>query len=385
MNWPLNINNFTFSDRLKIASFVLNPSNRWTQGEQVKLFEEKMARYVGSKYAVYVSSGSTANTLLAEYQKSISGDKNIVVLPSTTWQTSCSPWIKAGFEPKFIDVDMADFSMNTLALEKFIIKNKNKIACVFPTSLIGFSPKMDEYQRLAEEYKVDIKFDNCENTFGKYKNKNVSSFFTSTTSTYFGHQIQSIEGGFIFTNSQKEYEYYLINRNHGMVRSLTAYDIDTSEYENKSVDSLFDFYSLGNNFRNTDLNAFIGMLDFKRIEEYEKSRKDLYFYFKNKLDLTKFYLPSESLDAEDVPFCLPIISQDSQKTKALKVCKDLGIEHRPIISGFLGYQRCYKEFFDSHEEYQNSIFLHHNGFYVGLFHNLSKTKIDKLVSNLNNI
>ena len=155
-----------------------------------------------------------------------------------------------------------------------------------------------------------------------------------------------------------------------MVRSLTAYDIDTSEYENKSVDSLFDFYSLGNNFRNTDLNAFVGMLDFKRIEEYEKSRKDLYFYFKNKLDLTKFYLPSESLDAEDVPFCLPIISQDSQKT---------------IISGFLGYQRCYKEFFDSHEEYQNSIFLHHNGFYVGLFHNLSKIKIDKLVSNLNNI
>jgi CDP-6-deoxy-D-xylo-4-hexulose-3-dehydrase len=385
MNWPLNVNNFSFLDRLKICKFILNPANRWTQGGKVKEFESKMADYVGCKYAVYVSSGSTANTLLAEYQKSISGNKNIVVLPSTTWQTSCSPWIKAGFQPKFIDVNMADFSMNTVALEKFIIKNKNKIACVFPTSLIGFTPKMDEYQRLTEEYKVDIKFDNCENTFGKYKNRNVSSFFTSTTSTYFGHQIQSIEGGFIFTNCKKEHEYYLINRNHGMVRSLTPYGIDTSGYENKSVDSLFDFYSLGNNFRNTDLNAFMGMLDFKRIEKYEKSRKDLYFYFKNKLDLTKFYLPTESLDAEDVPFCFPIISQDQKKSLALKVCKDLGIEYRPIISGFLGYQSCYKKFFSSHEEYQNSILLHNNGFYVGLFNSLSKSNIDKLITKLNNI
>jgi CDP-6-deoxy-D-xylo-4-hexulose-3-dehydrase len=385
MNWPLNVNNFTFLDRLKISKFILNPANRWTQGNKVKEFESKMAAYVGCKYAVFVSSGSTANTLLADYQKSIAGDKNIVILPSTTWQTSCSPWIKAGFTPKFVDVDLVDFSMDLLKLEKCIIENKNKIACIFPTSLIGFTPKMDEYQRLANEYNININFDNCENTFGEYKEENVSSFFTSTTSTYFGHQIQSIEGGFIFTNSQEEYEYYLINRNHGMVRSLSAYGIDTSAYENKSVDSLFDFYTLGNNFRNTDFNAFVGMLDFKRVDNYKKSRKELYNHFKDKLNLTKFYLPSDSIDAEDFPFCLPIISQDNQKNRVLKICKNLGIEHRPIISGYLGYQTCYQQYFESEENYPNSTYLHHNGLYVGLFNKLSKSKIDKLVSKLNNI
>jgi CDP-4-dehydro-6-deoxyglucose reductase, E1 len=385
MNWPLNINNFTFLDRLKISKFVLDPRNRWTQGDKVKEFESKMAEYVGCNYAVFVSSGSTANTLLADYQKSIAGDKDIVVLPSTTWQTSCSPWIKAGFKPKFIDVNLLDFSMDRHELDKFLSKNSNKVACVFPTSLIGFTPKMDDYKWFAKQYKVNINFDNCENTFGTYNGQNVSSFFTSTTSTYFGHQIQSIEGGFIFTNSKQEYEYFLINRNHGMVRSLDAYGIDATLYQNNKVDGLFDFYSLGNNFRNSDLNAFVGMLDFKRVQLYKKSRKKLYEVFKNKLDLSKFYLPNESKHSLDIPFCLPIISKEGKKEESLKICQELGIEYRPIISGYLGYQTCYKEFFDSEDNYQNSINLHENGFYVGLFHKLSESKIEKLVDRLNNI
>jgi dTDP-4-amino-4,6-dideoxygalactose transaminase len=87
----------------------------------------------------------------------------------------------------------------------------------------------------------------------------------------------------------------------------------------------------------------------------------------------------------DIPFCLPIISKEGKKEEALKICQELGIEHRPIISGYLGYQTCYKQFFDSEDNYKNSIYLHKNGFYVGLFHKLSESKIEKFVSRLNNI
>jgi CDP-6-deoxy-D-xylo-4-hexulose-3-dehydrase len=385
MKWPLNINNFSIADRLKIASFILNPSNRWTQGDKVKLFEEKMAEYIGCKYAVFVSSGSAANTLLAEYQKSIAFGKDIVVLPSTTWQTSCSPWIKAGFKPKFIDVSLLDFSIDIDKLVDFTQSFKSRIACVFPTSLIGFTPRMSFYKNYNKNYHIKVCFDNCENTFGTFNGRNVSSYFSSTTSTYFGHQIQSIEGGFIFTNSEDEYEFYLINRNHGMVRSLAPYGLETSAFENNKVDKLFDFYSLGSNHRNTDLNALIGSLDFKRVGKYKKSRKDLYSFFKDKINLNKFYLPDQAPKAEDVPFCLPIISKEGKKDKALQVCKDLGIEHRPIISGYLGYQTCYEQYFESDEDYPNSIYLHNNGLYVGLFHKLSKRKVEKLASTLNNI
>jgi CDP-6-deoxy-D-xylo-4-hexulose-3-dehydrase len=386
MNWPLNKNNFTFIDKLKICNFILNSKNRWTQDIQVKEFEKKMAQYIGSKYAVFVANGSVANNLIVQYIKSISKNKKIVVLPSTTWQTSCSPWIKAGFTPHFIDISLQDFSIDKDKLVDFISKNKNKIACVFPTSLIGFTPNIEFYQKLEETYKIKVAFDNCENTFGLFRNKNISSFFTSSTSTYFGHQIQSIEGGFVFTNSEEEYKFYLMSRNHGMVRSLKAYGINTKEFENSKVDGLFDFYLLGDNYRNSDLNAFIGQLDFKRADIYTQSRKDLYTLFRNSIDPNKYYLPIDRLNCSDVPFCIPIILKNKKLVKkALQICKDCGIEYRPIISGYLGYQTCYQEFFKKEGDYYNSIYLHNNGFYIGLYHGIKKSSIIKLVKLLNEI
>jgi len=388
MNWPLNKNNFTFLDRLKISNFVLRSKNRWTQDTQVKKFEEKMAKYVGCKYAVFVGNGSLANNLIAQYIKTQCGNKNIVVFPSTTWQTSCSPWIKIGFTPHFIDVSLEDFSIDKKKLESFVAKNKNKIACIFPTSLIGFTPDMQFYKNLEKKYKVRIAFDNCENTFGVFNNKNISSFFTSSTSTYFGHQIQSIEGGFVFTNSEDEYKFYLMARNHGMVRSLKTYGLDTKKIENLKVDSLFDFYLLGDNYRNSDLNAFIGQLDFNRINIYTESRKNLFKLFYENLDKNKFFLPEEREKCQDIPFCIPVIVKNKNKeiyNKALEICKKLGIEYRPIISGYLGYQTCYQQYFKSSKEYSNSLHLHNYGFYIGLYHGIKEKNILKLIKLLNEI
>lgn len=388
MKWPLNINNFTFFDRVKIAKFILNRKNRWTQDIEVKKFEKQFAEYVGSKYAVFVSSGSTANNLIAQYYKSISGRKKIVVLPSTTWQTSCAPWIKNGFTPHFIDINLQDFSLDRDKLIDFVKKNHKKIACIFPTSLIGYVPNLEFYRNLAFNYGVNVVFDNCENTLGLFNSKNVSSFFTSSTSTYFGHQIQSIEGGFIFTNSEEEYEYFLINRNHGMVRSVKPYGLQTKHLENKSVDPLFDFYSFGDNYRNTDLNAFIGQLDFQRVEKYTQSRKLLYSIFKNNLNLDKYYLPEDRRFCFDIPFCLPIIVKNGKEDLIKKVkdfCTKNKIEYRPIISGFLGYQTCYKKYFKSDVDYPNSVYLHKYGIYVGLYHGIKEESIKQLAKSLNEI
>jgi len=389
--WPLNINNFTILDRIKIAIFILNFNNRWTQDNQVRNFEKKIANFIGCKYAVFVSSGSTANTLLAQYVKDVSNNfqqKNIIILPSTTWQTSCSPWIREGFQPHFIDISLENFCMDKNKLLQYVKKNYKKIACIFPTSLIGFSQDINFYKMIEKKYKIKVMLDNCENTLGDFNNKNLSSYFTSSTSTYFGHQLQSIEGGFIFTNSEKEYEYFLMNRNHGMTRSLKVYNRDNNKYINKKVDPLFDFYSLGNNFRNTDLNAFIGLLDFKRIKYYKQKRKELYKIYKENLDQDKFYLPSERNYQEDVPFCLPIIIKNNNIKifkKALDYCIKNNIEYRPIISGFLGYQTCYKKYFKYNKEYLNSIYLHNYGFYIGLHASIKENQILNLTKGLNNL
>ena len=378
--WPLNNASFTLFDRIKLCLFFLNKDNFWTQSKYVKKIEEEFAKFVGSKYAVFVSSGSTANTLLAMHLKDnyYSKTKNTVIFPSTTWTTSISPFIREGFKPQFIDINIQDFCLDLDATEKFLEKNHKKVAAILCVSLIGQVPDIEKLKYLEEKYKVKILLDNCENTLGLYKNKNISSYFTSTTSTYLGHQVQSVEGGFIFTNCEEEYEYFLMNRNHGMTRSLTVYDIDSSKYKNPEVNKLFDFYSLGNNFRNTDINAFIGLLDFSRIQSYCKKRNDIFKKIENIFKDQDLILPLILKHRTPVPFCFPFLSKDLNLIKRLmNFCKENHIETRPIISGNLLKQTCYKNYED-YRNFKNSEFLHTHGFYIGIYPKLSDKQINIL-------
>jgi len=414
---PLNVSHFSWLDRLKICSFFLNPKNRWTQDKYVKQYEKAWENYTGAKHVVLVSSGSTANTLIAQYTKDREDfSKKIVVFPATTWQTSVSPWVREGFTPHFIDINLVDFSIDLGKLEEYLSKNHKKVNTVFVTSLIGFTPNIPKLKKICFKYNVSLKLDNCENSFGDYvdldrtefidgekyfvfKPYHICSQFTSSTSTYFGHMtVTGAEGGLIFTNDDAEYEYYLMNRAHGMVRNLAPYNIDPrwiNLYRNKEVDPQFDFFSLGNNFRNTDIAAYIGLLDFKRIDKYINRRIELYKLFHFGLCPFRYYLPPlmggrrgvPFFQKKDVPFCLPVIASRCFKInvidKARKACEKLGVETRPIISGNLLRQTPYKKYGNS-EEFPNAEFLHQNGFYVGLYPNLKEKQIIRLTNELNN-
>lgn len=386
MNWPLNTSQFTLFDRLKLALFFLNGKNFWTQNKQVQLFEKEMAEYVGVKYAVFVSSGSTANTILAMMLKDDKKDnKKKIVFPSTTWTTSIAPFIREGFEPVFLDISSKDFSLDLNLLDKYLEKNHKEVKCIFITSLLGFVPDINKLAYLRQKYKVRIMMDNCENTLGFYNEDNVSSFFTSTTSTYFGHQIQSVEGGFLFTNNINEYEYFLLARNHGMTRSLPL-EL-RAKYMNHDVDSRFDFNILGNNFRNTDVHAKIGRLDLLRINKYINNRINKYEKFYSFMDKGKYYLPDFQQQICNVPFCLPIILKNPNLnliSKAKKFCDDNNIETRPIISGNLLRQTCYKTY-GNPNQFPNSEYLHKFGFYVGLHNKVTTKQIKFLTDFLNKL
>jgi CDP-6-deoxy-D-xylo-4-hexulose-3-dehydrase len=375
--WPLNNSSFTILDRIKICLFFLNFKNFWTQGKYVKKFEEVFAKFVGCKFAVFVANGSVANTLLAMFLKdNLKSKAKEIIFPSTTWTTSISPFIREGFTPKFIDISLDDCCLDLSLTEEYLKKNHKKVAAIFCVSLIGQVPDIKKLQYLEKKYNVRVFLDNCENTLGLYKNKNISSYFTSTTSTYFGHQLQSVEGGFVFTNSKEEYNYFLMARNHGMTRSLSVYNIDNSLYKNPDVNPLFDFNMVGNNFRNTDVHAFIGLLDFSRVDGYIKKRHKIYNQIVELLGKDNLILPKEFLERTAVPFCFPILSKDKNFIdKVLFFCREKGVETRPIISGNLLRQTCYKKYGD-YKKFKNSEFLHQNGFYIGIFPSLKDSVIN---------
>ena len=391
-NWFLNDSNFTWKDRLKICKFFLDPSQRWTQDKYVLEYEEKWKEYTGAKYALMVSSGSTANTLIAQYAEHSKPDRDIVVFPSVTWQTSVSPWINAGFEPKFIDINLDDFSIDIKKLAEYLKTNSKKVNTVFVTSLIGMTPDVPALKKLCDSYGVDLKLDNCENSFGAYfdedtKNWNhICSELTSSTSTYFGHQTTTgSEGGMVFTNNEEEFVYYILARSHGLTRELKKYNL-SKDYQkslsNRLVDPLFDFNVLGNNYRSTNIAAFMGLLDFNRVYDYIIDRYQLYSVYQDNLDDTKYLLPKSKNN--NVAFCLPVISKKRKIKLIKKYLQEEKIEYRPIISGTLLRHTCYKKY-DNYKKFKNAEYLHKNGLYVGLHTGVKEDEILKLVDFLNNI
>lgn len=406
-NWPLSDSNFTLLDRLKICKFFLDPKRQWTAGEEIRKYQKSWIDITKSQYVVMTSSGSTANTLIAQYVKDHT-KKRLVIVPTLGWMTTYSPWIREGFELLFIDVSKKDLSMDLNKLEKVLKSRATEVACIFVVSILGFTPDMERLQEISKKYNVEIKMDNCESSNSKWREQNINTFFTSSTSLYFSHiHSTGTEGGLIFTNNKQEFIYYLLAANHGMVRGLEPYYIKNKEnlganeldaydifskYNQELSDSRFDFYQLGNNLRSTDICAFIGGLDLARMDEYNNKRLRLYSTYIWNIDETKYHTITSGWDGNErfIPFAIPIIikSKKSEKARrfkqAIEVCKKLGIEHRLLVSGNVLRQTAFKQYGKA-KDFKVAEDLHNYAFYVGLNPKVKNSQVLQLVNELNNL
>ena len=421
--WPLAKNNFSIWDRLKICGFFLNPNNRWTNGPRVIDYENALAKYVGCRYAVFVSSGSSANALIAQYTKDKlvkSGEwpwRNRVICNALTWQTNVSVWLREGFEPIFIDVNLNDFCLDYDKLEEVLKTQNESIACVFPTAVLGYTPNIELLKQLAARHNVKLALDCCENLFGSYsrhegvtfdggidyKTFNICSEITSSTSMFIAHQISTgQEGGAIFTNDKDEYKYYLMARAHGLYRNLLPYtnglavndecsrnwlhyETEVQPLQNKLVNPQFDFQVLSSNYRSSDIVAYMGLLDFRRVHKYKQYREDLYEIWRANLDGDRYYLPSPRSNVKDCVFCLMLICKDVQLLQRVTdYLIDNGIEYRPIISGTILRHKCYKSY-GNYNDYPNSEYLTKNGLYIGANMNIKPKRLTKLAADLNQL
>jgi CDP-6-deoxy-D-xylo-4-hexulose-3-dehydrase len=160
---------------------------------------------------------------------------------------------------------------------------------------------------------------------------------------------------------------------------------EKEKYENKNVNPQFDFYLLGNNFRNSDIHAFIGLQDFKRIEKSTNKRIKLFNYFKSNVNSNIVHLPIETKNSTDVAFSIPLVFKNIEHKKTmLDFCKNSNIETRPIISGNLLKQTCYSHF-DDYTKFENSEYVDIHGFYVGLYSKLKFEKVKLLVKEINKL
>lgn len=386
-SYPLLENAFTTEDIFKGIEVIL--SKKITMSEITREFEYEFSRYIGSKYALMVNSGSSANLLAAfaltnpkKKNQLKRGDKFLI--PAICWSTSLWPFIQAGLRPLFLDVNANNFCLDEQKINNNILK---KIRLIVTIHVLGNSSNIDLISKLSRMHNIFLVEDTCESLGSRYNQKYLGTFGDfGTYSFYYSHQITSGEGGMIVCNDKSDYELLHTLRAHGWDRGL----------KNK-LNNTFNFINSGFNLRPLDITAAIGLNQFKRLKKMMLSRKNNRDTIINKIKNHKkfknqfeFFEPTKNL--EPSWFGLPLLINKNYKSKKnffLQYLDSKNIENRPIISGNFLNQPAIK-LFDLQKKNIKNLFpvaqdIDERGFFIGLpTKKISNSKLDYLVNSLLN-
>ena len=375
MNWPLQENFLDKVTKTHLVNFIKN-NTRFTQFKKVKEFENKFSKWNGSKYSIFVNSGSSANLLIVQCAKEMynwkHGDE--VIVPAVTWPTTITPVIQSGLKPTFVDVNLNDFSYDYKKLKSSITK---KTKAIFVAHLVGFPANILKIKEIIKNKKIIILEDCCESQGAKIKNRKVGNFgLGGSFSFYWGHHMSTIEGGMITTNNEKFYNLCLLKRSHGLARELPEKEQKLYKKKYPKKNFKFLFLSDGFNLRSTEINAFLGILMLKKIDSWIKIRNRNYLMFTEILKKYNEILSSPFKNSMS-SFVLPFLMKNKKSKVRLEALLDKnGIESRPFIAGNLLKQPFLSKY--KNKDLQSSDFIENNCFYIGNNQFVQKNRLIKL-------
>jgi len=234
-------------EEIKAVTEVMK-SGMLAQGPKVAEFEEKFAKFIGVKYAVATSSGTTAlEVALRAYGI---GEADEVITTPFTFIASANAILYVGAKPVFVDIDEATFDIDPDSIEKAITK---KTKAILPVHLYGSAANMTKIMQIAKKHKLAVIEDACQSHGSEWKGSKSGSFGTGAFSLYPTKNMTTGEGGMITTNSKEVYEKCLLLRAHG---SKIKYYHDI----------------LGYNYRMTDLEGAIGIEQLKKLPKFNAAR-----------------------------------------------------------------------------------------------------------------
>ena len=361
----------------------LKTNPRLTKSTVTTEFEEKWSEWNGSKYSVFVNSGSSAN--LAIFYGLILSKKlknNKIVFPCLSWVTTISPAIQLGLQPILCDTDRKTFGLDLNHFEQ-ICKRENP-AAVMLVHALGFPNDMDQIKSICEKYGVILLEDSCESVGTSINGKKTGTFgLASSFSTYYGHHFSTIEGGFVCTDDYDFYNLIKSIRSHGWSRDLDKNE-QNSLKQKYSVDdfrNLYTFYYPGFNIRSTDFQAFIGLNQLKRLDSFCILRNNnLIIYdklIKNnfwKIDISQFDFVSNFAYPIIHPKCNEIVDELNKNN----------IECRPLIAGSMSRQPFYYERYGK-QNFEFADKIHDYGLYLPNNPDMTLDEIEFICNILNNI
>lgn len=385
-DFPLSEKTYDHNEICAMLDVLL--SDKLTMGKNVESFEREFANFIGSKYAVMVNSGSSANLLAMAVLSNFKfngfkkGDK--VIVPTICWSTSVWPIIQMGLEPIFIDVNIKTLNANIDEIERLLEADKGIKGMVL-VHILGNTTNMNRMMELKERYNLIYMEDTCESLGSKYNNKYLGTFGEcGTYSFYFSHHITTIEGGMVVTDSFEIYELLKCLRAHGWTRGLSCNN-------DSAFDNRFCFINVGYNLRPMEIQAAMGRVQLTRLKSLNNNRIKNYEKITNLIknsnsDILTCFEKEEN--SEPAWFALPfILSNKIKKIDYLNNLEKNNIATRPIVTGNFARQPVFIDLNFNIEPsiFKNAEIIHDQGFFIGLpSYEMSDEKINYLVNILLN-
>jgi len=389
LNHPLMHNNFSKEDVNQVIKFLKGNKNKiFTQSKKVKEFEEKWSKWLGSKYSVFVNSGSSANLLTILALKIIYG-KGEIIVPSLTWISDIASVIQNDFKPVFVDINPRNLCMHE---DQIIKKINKKTKAVFISHIQGFNGLSKKLIKILKDKNIVLLEDVCESHGATFNKKKLGTYgLMSNFSFYYAHHMSTIEGGMICTNNKKIYELIRMLRSHGMLR-----ETQNKKYEKQVIKKYphlspkFIFLYPAYNLRNNEISAVIGINQLKRLDKNNKIRIDNFNFFLKHINRDIYETDFDLKGSCNYAFPLILKTKDFKtrdilETKMMKY----GIEFRRGNAG--GGNQLRQPYLRSVvkkvklTDFQNVEHVHFFGYYIGNYPTLTKTKILKICKILNEI
>jgi len=359
----------------------LKTNPRLTKGNLTLEFEKKWSEWLGVKYSIFVNSGSSANLagiyslILSQKMK----NKKIVV-PAVSWVTTVTPAIQLGLDPIMCDCDEDNLGLDINHLRQ-IIKDENP-SLIILVHVLGIPNHLDEIVSLCKENDILLIEDTCESIGSMYDNKKLGTFGDlSTFSFYFGHHMSTIEGGMISTDDEDLYHILLSIRSHGWDRDLPQKKQEKlrEKYNINNFRALYTFYYPGFNLRATDLQAFIGLDQLKKLDMIVENRNKNFLRYKNEIKNPEWNIqePKGSFVSN---FSFPVITKNI--SKLVEELTNNHIECRPLICGSINEHPFWYERY-GHSDLPKSKRVHEYGLYLPNNHEMTEEELNKVIKIVN--
>jgi perosamine synthetase len=293
-----------------------------TAGPKVREFEANFAKLHHVKYAMAVTSATTALHLALVAIGIKEGDE--VVVPAFTWISTANVVLYCGAKVVFVDVDRRTFNLDVKDLQS---KITNRTKAIIPVHLFGLCSDIDEIKKIVKD--IPIIEDGACAAGASYKGRPAGSL--GTIGCFSFHPRKSIttgEGGMITTNDDKLAELLSSLRNHGA-------SISEEERHNGSKPFILpDFNLLGFNYRMTDLQASVGIVQLSKLTKFiDERNKWADYYTKQFKEIDWIITPSynENYKHGWQSYVLYIDESKSPLTRnqLMEKLQDIGVSTRP--------------------------------------------------------